>query len=593
MSRKVVWGQVRLSPLGYVAKAWRYAEALASRKSFIPHRIYIGNPRHHRFMAMLLVAIIPCFAHDPAGRSIAPPASRLLKNPLHDSVTNLTDGASLFSTLCTSCHGLNGKLDTNSSTNLISPMFAAMRDGEIYWIISNGVPSRMPAFSSKLSEIQRWQLTLHLRHLQKEVEIATPAPYKWDLPPGFPVPAIPADNQISVEKAALGRLLFYDKRLSLNQNQSCGTCHQQARAFTDGRPFAIGSTSEIHPRGSMSIVNAAYNSVFTWANPNLRHLEDQALVALFVEHPIELGLSGKEDILMDRLQSDANYQQLFNAAFPADLVPFSIKNITRAIASFERTIISGNSPYDHYKRGTARAISTAAKRGETLFFSERLACFHCHGGFNFTASISNLGKEIAPVEFHNNGLQAEPQPKRGLYEFTRRPEDIGRFKAPTLRNIALTAPYMHDGSLPTLSAVIDHYKSGGRKNSNQSEFIKSIQLSKREKADLTAFLSSLTDQTILHDQSLADPFTPHAATPGLPPDSIEGEIVAIYAADKLLIVDCEVVPPLMDMPPGHRMEFDVANVSALKGLKPGQRITGTIRKLGDSFLVENIHRRRP
>ncbi len=531
--------------------------------------------------------------HDANGRSIAPAQARRVKNPLESSTAELAAGKQLFALHCASCHGLNGKLRSKNATNLAQPMMEAMRDGEIHWVITNGVSGRMPAFAAHLSDTQSWQLTLHVRQLrlqQKQLELAKLGPYKWDLPPQFPFPNVPPDNLITAEKIELGRYLFYDKRLSANQTQSCGSCHEQARSFTDGRPLGIGSTGEKHPRSSMSLLNVAYNSVLTWANPNLRSLEDQALVPLFGEHPVELGLSGKEDLLVARLKADGIYQNLFKMAFPGEPNAFSIKNITRAIASFERTIISGNSPYDRYKRGNVKAITSAAKRGETLFFSEKLECFHCHGGFNFTGSIDYFDKGIAEVEFHNNGLLAEPQPKLGLYEFTRRPEDIARFKAPSLRNIAVTAPYMHDGSILTLDAVISHYASGGRRNSNQSEFVKPITLTKRERADLLTFLNSLTDQTILRDPRLADPFAPRPQTAGLAPDSIEGDIVAIYPDDPSIIVDCDLVPSSMDMLPGHRMEFEVASKQILKGFKPGQRITGIIHKVGEGYLVENIRR---
>ena len=259
------------------------------------------------------------------------------------------------------------------------------------------------------------------------------------------------------EKVELGRYLFYDKRLSLNQTQSCGTCHRQERAFTDGRGRGLGSTGELHPRGPMSLVNVAYSPVLTWANPLMRTLEAQALVPLFGENPVELGMTGKEGLLLERLKSDARYRKLFAAAFPSEANPFTLRAVTQAIASFERTILSGDSPYDRYRNGDdANAISESAKRGEALFFSERLECFHCHGGFNLTGTVDYLDKGLAEVEFHNTGLYnlkgkfSYPPPNLGLYEFTHQEEDVGKFKAPTLRNIAVTAPYMHDGSIRTL-----------------------------------------------------------------------------------------------------------------------------------------------
>ena len=140
--------------------------------------------------------------------------------------------------------------------------------------------------------------------------------YRWQLPPGFPQPRVPADNPMSEAKVELGRYLFYDKRLSFNQKQSCASCHQQALAFTDGRARAVGSTGEIHPRSSMTLVNVAYVPALTWANPTLTHLEAQALVPMFGDHPVELGMKGREDRLLERVKKVPEYQRLFPAAFP-------------------------------------------------------------------------------------------------------------------------------------------------------------------------------------------------------------------------------------------------------------------------------------
>jgi len=271
--------------------------------------------------------------------------------------------------------------------------------------------------------------------------------------------------------------------------------------------------------------------VLTWGNPLIRTLEAQALIPLFGENPIELGMAGKEDLLLQRLKSDARYRKLFAEAFASEADPFTIRTVTQAIASFERTILSGDSPYDRYRNGDdPNAISESAKRGETLFFSERLECFHCHGGFNFTGTVDYLDKGFAEVEFHNTGLYnlqgkfSYPPPNLGIYDFTHQEEDVGKFKAPTLRNIALTAPYMHDGSIRTLEEVVKHYNSGGRtikagpnagagsENPNKSEFVKPFDLSSRDKADILAFLTSLTDRTVLADRSLSDPFTPASQT---------------------------------------------------------------------------------
>jgi cytochrome c peroxidase len=337
---------------------------------------------------------------------------------------------------------------------------------------------------------------------------------------------------MTAAKVELGRHLFYDTRLSVNGKQSCASCHDQAKAFTDGKARAEGTTGEMHPRGSMSIVNIAYTPVLTWANPNMKQLERQALVPMFGEHPVELGLSGKESEALARLKAEPRYQRLFPEVFgKAD--PFTIENVTKAIAAFERVLISGDAPYDRYLNGQRNAISLAAKRGEELFFSERLECFHCHGGFNFAQSTDHAGKAFAEIEFHNTGLYnldgkgAFPKDNQGAFEITQRAEDIGKFRAPTLRNIAVTAPYMHDGSIATLEEVLDHYAAGGRTitmgeyqgngstHPNKSSFVKGFTLTPREKRDVIAFLKSLTDEKFLMDVRFSDPWKTAEAKPGI------------------------------------------------------------------------------
>lgn len=348
--------------------------------------------------------------------------------------------------------------------------------------------------------------------------------FNWDLPVNVPPPQVPADNPISRTKVELGRRLFYDVRLSVTQTFSCATCHIQALAFTDGRTRSIGATGELHPRGAMTLVNVAYASRLTWANNLLDRLEDQALTPMFGEEPVEMGMSGREDSIVEMLRTDEHYRRLIPNAFPGDEDPYSILNAVRSIASFVRTIISFQSPYDAYLRGDQTALNESQVRGMDLFFSEKLECFHCHGGFNFTDSSTHANAVVESVGFHNNGLYnidntgAYPADNTGLYELTGAPRDMGRFKAPTLRNIALTAPYMHDGSIETLDAVIDHYQNGGRKISDgpyagdgsrnvfKSEFVQKFELSNTERAHLLAFLQSLTDESIVSNPDWQDPF---------------------------------------------------------------------------------------
>lgn len=353
---------------------------------------------------------------------------------------------------------------------------------------------------------------------------------------------------MTAAKVELGRHLFYDTRLSVNGKQSCASCHDQAKAFTDGKSRAEGTTGEIHPRSSMSIVNIAYTTVLTWANPNMKQLERQALVPMFGEHPVELGLSGKENEVIARLKAEPRYQKLFPEVFGATSDPFTIENVTKAIAAFERVLISGDAPYDRYLNGQRNAITASAKRGEALFFSERLECFHCHGGFNFSQSTDHVGKAFAEIEFHNTGLYnldgkgAFPKDNQGAFEITQRPEDVGRFRAPTLRNIAVTAPYMHDGSIATLEGVLDHYAAGGRTiktgeykgvgsaNPNKSSFVKGFRLTPQEKRDVLNFLKSLTDEKFLTDPRFSDPWkAKQASVTRLERYPFRGRVVRIHA----------------------------------------------------------------
>ncbi len=214
----------------------------------------------------------------------------------------------------------------------------------------------------------------------------------------------------------------------------------------------------------MSLVNVAYASTLTWANPELRSLEEQALLPMLGEHPIELGLKGHEQEFLNAVRSDPVYQRLFPLVFGAEGDIYTLQNVAKSLAAFERTIISMRSPYDLYRwGGDPSAISEAAKRGEIVFnSSERAGCFQCHGGWNFSGEIRFEGSRSPEghSEFFNTGVSTYAEPNRGIFEYTLRPEDIGKFRPPTLRNIALTAPFMHDGSLATLEEVIAHYEAG-------------------------------------------------------------------------------------------------------------------------------------
>jgi len=351
----------------------------------------------------------------------------------------------------------------------------------------------------------------------------------WDwtrdaaLPAGFPVPAVPEDNPMSVAKVTLGRYLFYDRRLSGNGTQACASCHQQDKAFTDGLAVALGSTGQSHPRNAQSLANVAYNPTLTWANPGLTALERQMEVPLFSTDPVEMGVTeaNRGDVLQ-RLADDADYPTMFAAAFPDDAEPLTWQHVIHAIASFQRTIFSSDSRYDRWLAGTG-TLNDQELRGMNLFNGERAECFHCHTGFNFNDQVQHAGSNTISTPFHNTGLYniggtgAFPYPNRGVYDLTLDDSDMGKFRAPSLRNVAVTAPYMHDGSIATLAEVLAFYAAGGRvidsgpyagdgrANPHKDGLISRIDLSAQDQADLIAFLNALTDETLLSNPDLSDP----------------------------------------------------------------------------------------
>ena len=230
--------------------------------------------------------------------------------------------------------------------------------------------------------------------------------FQWNLPTGFPAPPVPADNPMLPAKVELGRYLFYDLRLSANGKGSCSTCHIQQFGFTDQRPVAVGVTGQSHPRRVMPLANVAWFAVFNWANPTVTQLEDQSVTPLFNDHPIELGLVPQNDRFLQVIATDPIYRRLFPSAFPGDQGPYTFVHVRKALAAFERTLISGNSPYDHYRyRHEENAIPESAKRGEDLFFHAPLSCSRCHGGFTFGGeTIYQTTDGAHGIEFQNNGL---------------------------------------------------------------------------------------------------------------------------------------------------------------------------------------------
>lgn len=300
-------------------------------------------------------------------------------------------------------------------------------------------------------------------------------------PPGFPVIPFPDDNKLTKERWELGKRLFYEKKLSKSVTISCASCHLPQFAFSDTTAASIGDEDKIGRSNSPTLANVAYNPYYLRIG-SLPTLEQQ------VQVPIQEHDEFNNNIvdIVNILKQDSSYEQQAQQAYNRSFDPFVL---TRAIATFERTFISGQSAYDKYHfQGKKQALNDAQKRGEQLFFSDKTNCAKCHNGFNFTN-----------YAFENNGLY-NVYLNEGRKQITRLDEDEALFKVPTLRNIELTAPYMHDGSLKSLEAVVAHYVSGGSAFKNKSEIIKPLSLTALEKQDLVAFLKSLTDKEFVNNK---------------------------------------------------------------------------------------------
>lgn len=325
---------------------------------------------------------------------------------------------------------------------------------------------------------------------KKDNEVIVPSaskPYQLVIPKGFPQPYVPEDNQLTYARVELGRKLFYDPMLSEDSSISCASCHLPEMAFTDGEVLSEGVYGRLTERNTPTVANIAYHTSFFWDGGN-HSLELQVIGPL--ESEKEMNLSAQEAV--ERLKNHPEYPQLFKEAYK--LTEPSIYGLTRAIAAFERTLISGNSPYDKYTyQGQTSALTQNEISGMNLFFSPALKCAECHTGFNF----SNY-------DFENNGIHLNYLDS-GRARITLSSADAGKFKVPSLRNVELTAPYMHDGSFATLSDVIDHYAQGGKGHPNQSSKISGFTITAQEKEDLISFLKALTDHEFLNNSNFKDP----------------------------------------------------------------------------------------
>ena len=295
-------------------------------------------------------------------------------------------------------------------------------------------------------------------------------------PTGLPPVNWPEGNPYSAEKAELGRYLYFDPRLSADGTVSCETCHDPRHGFTDGAALSTGIRGQKGTRSAPTILNRAYSLAQFW-DGRAATLEEQALVPM--ESPFEMGST--HQAVVTTLSGIAGYRVMFAKAFGSGGI--DIERVTMAIACFERTVLSGNSPFDRYKRGDAAALTAEQVRGMAVFF-DKASCDRCHQGSNFTSNA-----------YANEGIGTDkPEPDFGRYAVTHDPRDWGAFKIPTLRDVEHTAPYMHDGSLQTLESVVAFYDRGGTPNRNLDVNIRPLHLSDQQKTDLVAFLKGLSGE---------------------------------------------------------------------------------------------------
>ena len=302
-------------------------------------------------------------------------------------------------------------------------------------------------------------------------------------PAGFPeggsAKTAPNDNELTEPRARLGKRLFHDARLSRTGDVSCASCHRQDHAFSDPNPLSLGVEGRTGTRNAPALSNAAWGKSFFW-DGRAASLEEQA--GQPIENPLEMDSSLADAVA--RVAADSSYVADFEAAYGE---PPSSASLRKALASFVRSVVSAASAYDRHLRGDDSDFGAQRLRGEALFLSDRAGCFHCHP----SGVLSNEG-------FFNNGTYTAGT-DTGREQLTGLVGDLGKFKVPGLRNVEVSAPYMHDGSLGTLEAVIDQYDAGGRGDPTTDPQIAPLGLSTDEKADLLEFLRSLTDPSLLVD----------------------------------------------------------------------------------------------
>lgn len=330
-------------------------------------------------------------------------------------------------------------------------------------------------------------------------------------------------ESVTEEQVKLGRYLFFDRRLSINNTRSCGTCHNPEFAFTDGYKRSLGAYADLHQRNTQPVFNLIYLKYLTSADSSLHFADQQMKNPLFNQHPVEMGVTGNEETILQKIRTDTLYQELFATAFPGRQKAITFQNIITAISAFIYTIKSDQAPYDAYRNGDTNALSAEAKNGMQLFFSPTLKCGVCHGGFNFSTPSLTNGKGDTLFYFNTGlynltGSNDYPAFDKGLFEHTRQAGDMGAFRVPTLRNLAFTGPYFHDGSAATLEEVLSVYENGGRtiirglykgdgrKNIYKHTLINGFRLNSQQRKDLVSFLLHLSDSSVIINPAYVNPF---------------------------------------------------------------------------------------
>ncbi len=318
----------------------------------------------------------------------------------------------------------------------------------------------------------------------KDPPLSSDAPYELNLPAGFSMPSIPANNELTVKRVELGKLLFFDTALSVDSTVSCASCHHQQFAFSDNKALSLGVNNAVGFRNAPSLGNIAYHTSF-FRDGGVPTLEQQTLAPIEDENEMAFSVPG----VVERMKINPDYVALSKIAYDREPDAFVL---TRALAAYQRTLITGNSRFDkYYYQNDVSALNESEKRGFQLFTSEKTNCSVCHAGIDFS-----------DYSFRNIGLY-EMYADTGRKRITQLDEDYGKFKVPSLRNVELTAPYMYDGSVTTLESAIEHFNSGGKENQYKDALVQPLSLTTDEKQDLLNFLKSLTDVSFIENEEFA------------------------------------------------------------------------------------------